>query len=145
MYCAKSGDSLRGKFEIFANRTTKVTKTPFHSGDSQSFYGSQRLIDTNEHLFLLALSRGWNGRLWYEYGSRTRRRSVAGSIRGDDLERVFSRHTVSGDRTNGTKADILKDSVDVSIVTMLAWTSLSRQDGLIRGSYRRPTMNLINP
>jgi len=56
-------------------------------------------------------------RLWYEYGSRGRRRCVASSIRGDDFDRVFSEYTIFGDRAAGTKQDILEDAVDVNIVT----------------------------
>ena len=59
----------------------------------------------------------WNARLWYEYGRRTRRRCVAGSIRGDDFDRVFSEYTVSGDWAAGTKADVLQDAVEVNVVT----------------------------
>src|SRR2546430_6773511 len=44
---------------------------------------------------------------------RSRRCCVAGSIRCDDFDRVFSEYTVSGDRAAGTKADVLQGAVEV--------------------------------
>src|SRR4029450_7861692 len=57
------------------------------------------------------------GSLGYDQGSGGRRRCVAGSIRGNDFNRVFSEYAISGDRAAGTKANLFQGAVDVDVVS----------------------------
>jgi hypothetical protein len=58
-----------------------------------------------------------NARLLEGYRGGGWLRSIAGSIRGEDFDRVFSELTVSDDRAAGTEADVLQDAVEVNVVT----------------------------
>lgn len=72
------------------------------------------LVEQESFDVLMSLPGSW---LSQEYCESGWWRCVASGIRRDHFDRVFSQHTIFGDRAAGAKQDIFKDAVDVNIVT----------------------------